>query len=123
MLPLSCYDNKVYNILLNWVKSHKRNDNDNETIAVKFDNSNKVINVYTNHPGIMIGYQGQDLNNVLKSIRACRGYEDYNIKFVEVCMFINTNDSEVTDEQHNKDWKNYMAFRFGDAETDLSEFL
>lgn len=112
MLPFSCYDNKVYNALLNWIKVGRSNKFGPKHIGIKFDNNNKTINVYTDHPGMLVGFQGEAINKVIEEIRACKGYEDYDIKLIEICMFINEDDSEISDEEHQKDWEEHIKFRF-----------
>lgn len=112
MLPFSCYDNNVYNALLNWIKPYKDDRFGTKHLGVKFDNSNKVINVYTDNPGALIGPQGKTIDKVTEEIRKCKGYEDYEIKLFEICMFINADDEEISDEQHMKDWEEHINFRF-----------
>lgn len=112
MLPISCHDNNVYNALLNWIKCDKESSFAPKNIGVTFDNSNKVINIYTDKPGMLIGPKGSTFNSVLEKIRKCRGYEDYNIKIYEISMFIRSEDEEVSDEQYMKDWEDHINFRF-----------
>lgn len=108
MLPTSIYDNKIYNILLEWVQKCKVGG-----IAVKMDNSKKAISVWTHKPGVMIGPQGKTIEQVENKIHSLSFYKDYKIYIYEITMLISETDKKVSDEEHQKNWVNFINDRFG----------
>lgn len=105
-IPISCYDNDVYNALLRWIKKTKV-----KTIAVKFDSLQKQIIVYSNRPGILIGKAGKEINEVEKIIKKSSAYKDYELILEEITCAININDLEVTDEEFMKKNMDYWMSR------------
>lgn len=107
MLPTSIYDNKVYNILLEWVQKCKVGG-----IAIKMDNSKKIISVLTPKPGVMIGPQGKTVEEVENKIHSLSFYKDYKIYIYEITMLISETDKKVSDEEYQKNWVNFINDRF-----------
>lgn len=111
MLPTSIYDNKVYNILLEWIQLCKVSG-----IAIKVDNSEKIIHVWTTKPGVLIGKQGKTIEEVENKIHLLKFYEDYKIRLYEITMLISKTDKKVTDEEHQKNWEALVRYRLGPFE-------
>lgn len=106
-------DNKVYNALLNWLRSHRV-----KAFAVKFDGDKKEIQVYTNKPGILIGKQGASIEKVQKEINQCRWYEDYKIVIIEIDTIISSDEFEISDEEYDRACQNYLR-SFDDKDDEI----
>lgn len=107
MLPIGCPNNRVYNLLLEWIKECKVSN-----IAVKFDDSENKIHIYAEHPGILIGKAGDTVYKYLNKIKQEPHCENYDIEFHQISMVISSNDDVVTDEQYSKDINEYFMSRF-----------
>lgn len=92
-------DNKIHNVLLKWLRSRHV-----KAFAIKLNDENKEIQVYTDKPGILIGKQGVYIENTQKEINQCHWYEDYKIVVIKVDTIISSDEFEISDEEYDRAW-------------------
>lgn len=73
---------RTYNVLQTWFSSY--NNIKGIIASYSIDENNNTVIIYTNRPGIMIGYKGTDVNAAIKTLRSVNNNTDIKIQFVEV---------------------------------------
>ena len=111
MLPIGCPSNKVYNLLLEWIKECNV-----KNVAVEFDNSKNIIHIYAEHPGVLIGKAGVTAHKYLDKILQESHCQNYDVKFHSIGMIVSCNDEPVSDEQYFKDLNDYFSDRFNNSD-------
>ena len=104
MLPFSV-DLDLYNVLRDWSIQC------NASIAVKI--KDKIIEIYTDKPGQMIGPRGSLISKYEYALRQHRAWKDYKFAIYEVGIFITPDSSEISQEEYDKEWEEHIKFRFG----------
>lgn len=79
---------RTYSVLKTWFSCYK--DVIGIIASYSIDENNNTVIIYTNRPGIMIGYKGTDVNAAIKTLRSVNNNPDIKIQFVEVTPIYKT---------------------------------
>lgn len=104
MLPFGI-DLDLYNVVRDWCIQC------NAIVSIKV--KDKTIEIYTDKPGQMIGPKGSLISKYEYALRQYRRWKDYNFAIYEITMTITPDSPEISQEEYDKEWEEYVKFRLG----------
>ena len=99
---------RVYNILLEFMKSLNIKS---FGIKSRHINGKQILTIYTNRPGLIIGKNGNTLQQLLNKIHEDILDRDINIDLEEVDFFIRDDNEPYTDKEFAEFMNDYMMAR------------